>query len=44
VVKPGRTFELVAENRLGEFGLSSFAVVPDGFVVSTERHLLRIGD
>lgn len=43
VVKPGKTFAKVAENQLGEFGLSSFAVVSDGFVVRTENHLLRIG-
>jgi len=44
VVKPGERFELVSENHLGEPGLSSFAVVRDGFVVRTEGHLLRIGE
>jgi hypothetical protein len=34
----------VAENQLGEFGLSSFAVVSDGFVIRTEGHLIRIGE
>jgi len=43
VVKPGRTFRKVAENQLGEYGLSSFAVVSDGFVVRTEGNLIRIG-
>ncbi len=43
VVKPGRTFTRVAENPLGEFGLSSFAVVSDGFLVRTEKSLIRIG-
>ena len=44
VVKPGKTFFKVAENQLGEFGLSSFAVVSDGFVIRTEGHLIRIGE
>lgn len=44
VVKPGKVFNKVAENRLGEFGLSSFAVVSDGFIVRTEGHLVRIGE
>lgn len=43
VVKPGRTFTRVAENRLGEFGLSSFAVLSDGFLARTEKSLVRIG-
>jgi outer membrane protein assembly factor BamB len=43
VVKPGRTFTRVAENPLGEFGLSSFAVVSDGFLVRTEKSLIRLG-
>ncbi len=43
VVKPDTRFQKVAENRLGEAGLSSFAVVTDGFVVRTEEHLIRIG-
>ncbi len=44
VVKPDKVFRKVAENQLGEYGLSSFAVVSDGFVVRTEGHLLRIGE
>ncbi len=44
VVRPDQVFHKVAENQLGEYGLSSFAVVPDGFVVRTEGHLLRIGE
>ena len=44
VVKPGSDFERVAENRIDEYGLSSFAVVSDGFIVRTEKHLIRIGD
>lgn len=44
VVKPGKTFTKVAENQLGEYGLSSFAVVSDGFVIRTEGHLIRLGE
>lgn len=44
VVKPDQIFRKVAENQIGEYGLSSFAVVSDGFVVRTEGHLLRIGE
>jgi len=44
VIKPGKTFNKVAENAIGEFGLSSFAVVSDGFIVRTEGHLIRIGE
>lgn len=44
VVKPDKVFRKVAENQLGEYGLSSFAVVPDGFVIRTEGHLLRLGE
>lgn len=44
VVKPGKVFRKVAENRLGEYGLSSFAVVSDGFVIRTEGHLIRIAE
>jgi outer membrane protein assembly factor BamB len=42
VIKPGETFKQVAENKIGEFGLSSFAVVDDGFVIRTESSLLRL--
>jgi len=44
VVKPGKSFSKVAENQLAEFGLSSFAVLADGFVMRTEGHLIRIGE
>lgn len=44
VVKPGKTFEKVAENKIGEYGLSSFAVVSDGFIIRTEESLIRIGE
>lgn len=44
VVNPGRKFDKVAENDIREHGLSSFAVVSDGFIVRTEDHLIRIGE
>ena len=44
MVKPGKTFQKVGENELKEFGLSSFAVVSDGFLVRTEENLIRIGE
>jgi len=43
VVRPGKRFRKIAENKIGEYGLSSFAVVDDGFIVRTEGHLQRIG-
>ena len=42
VIKPATTFQKVAENKLGEYGLSSFGVVADGFVIRTEKHLVRL--
>ena len=44
VIKPGKNFEKVAENKLNAFGLSSLAVIGDGFIVRTEAHLWRIGE
>lgn len=44
VIKPGKTFQKVAENRLDEYGLSTFAVLSDGFLHRTENHLIRIGE
>lgn len=44
VVKPGQEFDKVEENDIREYGLSSFAVVSDGFIVRTEEHLIRIGE
>tara|TARA_R110000850_G_scaffold167796_7_gene292852 strand:- start:1570 stop:2814 length:1245 start_codon:yes stop_codon:yes gene_type:complete len=43
VIKPGSKFEKVAENDIREFGLSSFAVISDGFLIRTEENLIRIG-
>lgn len=42
VVKPAKTFEKVAENSIGEFGLSSFGVAKDGFLIRTEESLIRV--
>ena len=42
VIKPADRFQTVAENRIGESGLSSFAVTKDGFIIRTEKSLLRI--
>ncbi len=44
VIKPTTTFQQVAENKLGEFGLSSFAVAKDGFVIRTESSLIRLAE
>tara|TARA_B100000927_G_scaffold60963_1_gene47554 strand:- start:3005 stop:4276 length:1272 start_codon:yes stop_codon:yes gene_type:complete len=44
VIKPGKNFAKVAENKINEFGLSSLAVTSDGFIVRTENHLWRIGE
>ena len=44
VIKPGKNFEKVAENKLNAFGLSSLAVTNDGFIVRTEGHLWRISE
>ncbi len=43
VIRPGKTYTRVAENSIGEYGLSSFAVLGDGFLHRTEDHLIRIG-
>ncbi|NNE90523.1 MAG: PQQ-binding-like beta-propeller repeat protein [Verrucomicrobiales bacterium] len=42
VVKPTDRFEKVAENSIGEYGLSSFGVAPDGFLIRTESNLIRV--
>ena len=43
IVKPGRTFELVAENKLGDGFMASPAVVGDSLVVRSLSHVYRIG-
>ncbi len=44
VIEPGERFRKVEENELREYGLSSFGVLPDGFLIRTEEHLYRIGE
>ena len=43
VVKPGRTFEKLAENPLGERTLASYAVQDGALFIRSEEHLFRIG-
>jgi outer membrane protein assembly factor BamB len=43
VVQPGREFVKLAENRLGERTLASYAVTDGALYVRTEEHLYRIG-
>src|SRR5262249_14348311 len=42
VVRPGRTFELLAENRLSEGFLASPAIAGRAFYLRTKTHLYRI--
>ncbi len=44
VIKPGREFEKVAENDIGEHGLSSFAVADGSFFIRTDKELVRVGE
>jgi outer membrane protein assembly factor BamB len=43
VLKPGKTFEKLAENNLGERTLASYAVTDGAFFIRTEKHLYRVG-
>jgi outer membrane protein assembly factor BamB len=43
VVKPGRTFELLSKNDLGERTLASYAVDDGALFIRTAGHLYRIG-
>jgi len=43
VVKPGKTFTILAKNDLAERSLASYAVVGDDFLIRTEQHLWRVG-
>jgi len=43
VVKPGRFFKKVAENDIGEFGLSSLGVTDGALFIRTESSLFKIG-
>jgi len=42
VVKPGKTFELLAKNDLGERSLATYAVVDSALFIRTAQHLYRI--
>ena len=43
VLKPGKTFEKLAENALGEKTLASYAVTDGALFIRTEKNLYRIG-
>ena len=43
VLKPGKTFEKLAENPLAEKTLASYAVTDGALFIRTEKHLYRIG-
>ncbi len=43
VLKPGKTFELLAKNELGERTLASYAVDNGTIFIRGEQHLFRIG-
>ncbi|HTH48365.1 MAG TPA: PQQ-binding-like beta-propeller repeat protein [Candidatus Limnocylindria bacterium] len=43
VVKPGKQFELLAKNDLGERSLASYAVTDGALFIRTAEHLYRIG-
>jgi outer membrane protein assembly factor BamB len=43
VVKPGKTFQVLAKNDLAERSLASYAVVGDDLIIRTEKSLWRVG-
>ncbi len=44
VLKPGKTFEKLAENPLGERTLAAYYAVTDGaFFIRSDKHLFRVG-
>ncbi len=43
VVKPGKTFTVLAKNDLAERSLASYGVVGDDLLIRTEQHLWRVG-
>ena len=43
VLKPGKTFEKLSENPLGEKTLASYAVTDGALFIRSEQHLFRIG-
>ena len=42
VVKPGKTFNVLARNDLGEHSLASYAVIGSDLLIRTEGNLYRI--
>ncbi|HRH98407.1 MAG TPA: PQQ-binding-like beta-propeller repeat protein, partial [Prosthecobacter sp.] len=42
VVKPGKTFQILAQNDLGERSLASYAVIGSDLLIRTEGNLYRI--
>lgn len=44
VVKPGKEFTVTATNDLDSYGLSSFGVLDDGFLIRTENEIYRVGE
>ncbi len=42
VVKPGKTFEILAQNDLGERALASYAVIGSDLLIRTEGNLYRV--
>ncbi len=42
VVKPGKTFQILAQNDLGERSLASYAVIESDLLIRTEGNLYRI--
>jgi outer membrane protein assembly factor BamB len=43
VVKPGKTYTVLAKNDLAERSLASYGVVGDDLLIRTEQHLWRVG-
>jgi len=43
VVKPGKTFTVLAKNDLAERSLASYGVVGADLLIRTEQHLWRVG-
>jgi len=43
VIRPGKTFDLVSKNEMGERALASYAVTDNRIFVRTEAHLWAIG-
>ena len=44
VVKPGREYELIAENDMGETVMATPAISGDKLLIRTVKHLVCIGD